>query len=290
MVRSAKAGLGMTGGGISEGILRAGLAFILVGLFVVGYHTTLNWMYGRFSGADSYYSHGFLIPVVVAYLIWLQRDVLRSLQDSRRWTGLIIVGIGVFLHLAGTAFYVFSISGFSILFLVVGMVMYLWGEAVAKVLWFPLAYLSFMFPIPESFLTALSFPLKMQVSSCTVALVSSMGIPIFREGFYLHIPKGTLLVGNPCSGLRSLIAFLALGTVYAHLAQMSWRKTTVFAMATVPVALVSNVVRMTVLVFIAQFLSLEAAAPTSPLHDATGLLAFVVGLGLLWALKKAMCT
>lgn len=255
---------------------------IIIILFIIAYYPILNWMYIRYTGADTYYSHGFLIPFISAFLIWKERQKLRQNGiRSSSWWGMLFIIISVFLHIAGTILYIFSLSGISIFFFIVGATLFLLGERIFKIMTFSLLYLLFMFPLPEAFLTRASFPLKMMVARFSAIFVSIMGIPIFREGFYISIPEGTLIVDNPCSGLRSLISFLALGAIYAYFLKASGNKKCLLFLGTIPIALFCNTLRVIALVSISHCYGLAAAAPDTFVHTASGLLVFIFGFLLL---------
>ena len=96
-------------------------------LAILTYRTTLFWMYDRYIEIDSYYSHGFLVPFVSIFFIYQQRDRLKKVEQETNIVGLCFIILGLLLHLLGTIFYVFSISGFSIFFLVIGLSLYLFG-------------------------------------------------------------------------------------------------------------------------------------------------------------------
>jgi len=269
-------------------LLHSASLAMITALFVAAYYDILQWMYERFMSADSYYSHGFLIPFVSAYFIWQQKDTLRSLPVTRSWWGLGLIIAALLLHLGGTVIYVFSVSGFSIFFLIVGMVLFLYGPAICRAIWFPLAFLLLMFPLPAAILNDLSFPLKMFVAKVGAGIVSLLGIPVYREGFTITIPAGALLVGNPCSGLRSLISFVALGAVFAYTATMSTPRKWIIFLLTVPVAILSNLIRVPILILVSQYWGLEAAAPDTLVHTGSGFLVFVAGVALLLAVSRIL--
>ncbi len=261
---------------------------IITALFVAAYYDILQWMYERFIGADTYYSHGFLVPFVSAYFIWQKKDSLRSLPITTSWWGLALIVAALLLHIGGTIIYVFSVSGFSIFFLIVGMSLFLYGKAISRVIWFPLAFLLLMIPIPTAVLNTVAFPLKMFVARVGAGIVSLLGIPVFREGFTITIPAGALLVGNPCSGLRSLISFVALGAVFAYSATMSTPRKWVLFLLGIPIAVLSNLIRVPILILVSQYWGLEAAAPDTVVHTGSGFLVFVAGLMLLVAASRLL--
>jgi exosortase len=264
-----------------------GLAVIGV-LIAIAYKLTFLWMYDRYMGADSYYSHGFLVPFVSLFFIYQQRDHLRQTEQKTNMIGVYIIFFALLLHILGTVFYIFSISGFSIFFLVIGLVLFLFGTKISKIIWFPLFFLVFMFPLPMAVINLISFPLKMLAAKAGVWIVSLLGVPVYGEGFNIYIPAGHLLVGNPCSGLRSLIAFLALGAVFAYLAPIGTAKKWFLFFLSIPIALLSNIIRVPILILVSHYWSLEAAAPDTFVHTGSGMLVFIIGFLLLLAIAKVL--
>ena len=261
---------------------------LFTALFILCYHSTLKWLYVRATEVDSYYSHAFLIPIVSAFLIWRNRDQIKEMHAEKSWVGLIFVVFAVLLHILGTILYVFSISGFSIFFLIIGAALFVFGKEITKAISFPLGYLAFMFPLPLAILTAIAFPMKMLAAKAGVAVVRLFGVSVLRQGFTLTIPAGELVVGNPCSGIRSLIAFLALGAVLAYLQRASNTKKVILFFSAFPIALLSNMVRVPLLILIAHFWGMKAASPESLFHDAAGMFVFVVGFLMLLLAAKVL--
>lgn len=261
---------------------------IIATCFIAAYYDTFQWMYERFMGADTYYSHGFLVPFVSGYFVWQQKDYLRSLSISTSLWGLALILAALLLHLGGTVIYVFSVSGFSIFFLIVGIVIFLYGKEICRAIWFPLAFLLLMFPLPSAVLNTISFPLKMFVAKVGAGIVSLLGIPVYREGFTITIPAGALLVGNPCSGLRSLISFVALGAIFAYSATMPSARKWVLFLLVIPVAILSNLIRVPILIIVSQYWGIEAAAPDTWVHTGSGFLVFVAGFMLLIAVARIL--
>lgn len=263
-------------------------SLILLLLFIFTYRETLVWMNIRYMGADSYYSHGFLVPIISGVFIYLQRDALSKCRQSTNVVGLFIVIFALILHLLGTVLYIFSISGFSIFFLIIGLTLYLGGTKLTKIIWFPLLFLIFMFPLPQAFIEIVSFPLKMFAAKAGVEIVDFLGVPVHRQGFNIFIPAGHLLVGNPCSGLRSLISFLALGAVLAYMVPISSAKKCLLFILSIPIALLSNVIRIPILILASHRWGLEAAAPDTLVHTGSGVMVFVIGFLLLIAFAKVL--
>ncbi len=249
----------------------------MTALFIAMYHSTLLWMYGRYMSSESYYSHGFLVPFVTAYLIWRERERIRAAASGFSWWGLALIISALVIHILGTVIYIFSVSGLSIFLLIFGLSLFLLGGRITGIILFPLIFTVFMFPLPSAFISLISFPLKLFVAKSGAVIASLIGIPVYLEGFYITIPAGSLLVGNPCSGLRSLITFLALGSILSYLSPLSlWRKWAILIFS-IPTAVLSNVIRVPVLIAISHYWGLEAAMPGGFWHDASGIMVFVIG-------------
>ena len=266
------------------------LVSVIVALFIASYHGVISWWYGRCSSPDSYYSHGFLIPFVSGFLIWQKRNELVKIEPEGSWWGLVLIIFAVLMHITGTILYVFSVSGFSIFLLIIGITLFMYGKPIIRIILFPLLFTIFMFPLPLAFINKISFPMKMLVAKSGTLIVSLIGIPVLREGFHIIIPAGDLLVGNPCSGLRSLISFLALGALFAYMINTSNLKKWFLFIISIPVALMSNIVRVPILILISHYWGLEAAAPESFWHDASGIFVFVLGFCLLFLAGKVLET
>jgi len=249
--------------------------------FIFIYNSTFLWLYERYTSADSYYSHGFLVPLVTVFFIWRKRGKLRTLSQGYSIWGLVIIIWALLLHILSIWAHIFFTSGFSILFLVFGLLLFLFGKEITKEILFPLFFLLFMLPLPLNVISAFSFPLKMYVTKFSLGLVSKMGIPAFRQGFHIYLSNASLTIGNPCSGLRSLISFMALGAIFAFLLKASLgRKIFIFLLA-VPIALFSNMTRVVALTLAANFWGSKTASPGGFFHDFSGIAIFVLGLSLL---------
>ena len=257
-------------------------------LILFCYVDVLKWIFNRYISPDSYYSHGFLIPFVSLFLIWQDREHLHEVTFTSSKLGLILICFSLLLHVSGTVIYIYSVSGFSLFFLIIGLTLFLFGPQLTRIIAFPLIFLVFMFPLPMAFISIVSFPLKMFAAKSGVYLVSLLGIPVLREGFHISIPNGNLIVGNPCSGLRSLISFLAIGAIYSYLTPLPLIKKMILFISSIPIALLVNIIRVALLIFVSHFFGLAAAAPDTIVHTGSGLLIFVIGILLLFLSAKVL--
>jgi exosortase len=245
------------------------------------HHPTLVWLYERYTAADSYYSHGFLVPAVTCGLIWARRERLAGIPVLMSRTGLAVSIAALCAHLAGLALQVNFISGFSLLFLIAGIVLFLFGKHVTARIAGPLSFLLFMIPLPLVAVNFISFPLKVLVCRNTAAILHyAFGVPLSIEGFRIIFPNASLTIENPCSGLRSLIVMLALGFVFAYLSETSLLKRISLFLLAVPVAVAANILRV-LLLSLAVYVYGEGLS-RGFFHDLTGYIAFAAAFGGLY--------
>ena len=242
-------------------------------------------MYDRFTIVDTYYSHGFLVPFIAAFLIWRKKDRLEKIPIVYSWWGLVFILAALLVHFLSTVLYVFFTSGFSILILVFGISMFVFGRERTKEVLFPLSFLIFMIPLPSSLINAVSLPLKMQVASIGAGLVNFLGVPIFQTGFFIDTAKGTLLVDDPCSGIRSLISFMALGALTGHIGNAPAKSKVMIFASSIPIAMATNILRVSFLILATNYYGTNIVHPESWVHNGSGYLAFAIGGILLFQVK-----
>jgi exosortase len=222
----------------------------IVLLFGITYLPVFATLYGKYVEVDSYYSHGFLIPLLSAFVIWWKRDALKTMSVVPSRAGLWVLGGGLLLYMLATSWLVNFISALSMLFVLAGLSVYLFGFAVTRALWFPLAFLFYMVPLPKFSIIYITFWLKLLVASLAADFVEIVGIPVLLDGAYLALPNGVIEIENACSGLRSLIALTSLGAVYAYLAPLSTARKWILFIASVPIALAANLIRVVAMVLV----------------------------------------
>ncbi len=225
------------------------------------------------------YSHGFFIPLISIYMIYgIRHNISRvSINPSNIGLLLIVIGLGqLYVASVGSEYFLQRTSMIIVLF---GVSIFLWGFKVTQLLLLPIAYLIFMVPLPAIVWNKIAFPLQLFSSACTESAVRMFGIPIFREGNVLHLAQTTLEVIDACSGLRSLNTMFALSTALAWFSTFAtWKKWILFLSAA-PIAIFANIIRLTLTAFLASKYGEQAAQGF--LHEFSGLFTFVFGLALL---------
>ena len=263
-------------------------AVIITLLVLVVFIPVYSQLFHRFNARDSYYSHGFLIPFVVGYLVFRKRKELSTIEDKSSLLGLLVFVFGLGLYLISLVLKVNFTAYLSIPIVITGILLYLKGVKFTKALAFPLCFMIFMLPLPAVMIVGISFKLKIFAASAATWLGNVIGIKSSLSGSTIYYPGGTLVVGDPCSGLRSLISFIALGALFTQFSKaVLWRKLSLFASA-VPIALLSNFLRITFLLWVSFVYGKKAASGF--VHDFSGYMVFVLGfLGLVLVSKILRC-
>lgn len=264
-----------------KGYARESIA--VVGLLLT-YFPTFIWMWGRWFAEDSYYSHGILVPFVSIFLAWQNKDEVKNIPREESPWGFRLIVLGIVVHLFSSAFRVYFTSGFSLLIVMTGFVLYFFGERVLRKMAFPLAFLIFMVPLPMVVVTNMSFYLKLFVANIATMFLNNMRIAAVCEGSIIKMPNAHVIVNDVCSGLRSLISLAALASVFAYWMRASLAKKTGLFLAAIPIAIFTNVCRVLLLSVISEIWGVQYAAGW--IHDVSGFMVFIFAFYFMYAVGK----
>ncbi|MBV5329476.1 MAG: exosortase/archaeosortase family protein [Chlorobium sp.] len=251
----------------------------LVGL----YYPVLIKLAQDWSTNDNY-SHGFFIPLISGYMIYIMRTELKNISVKPANWGLLLllVGLGqLYIAKVGSEFF---LQRTSLVLVLLGLVLFLLGKAMTRKLLLPIGYLIFMVPLPAIVWNKIAFPMQLYSTAITEKVIQMVGIPVFREGNVLHLAQTTLEVVDACSGLRSLTTMFALSAALAWFSMYpTWKKWMLF-LAAAPIAIFANIVRLTGTAGLASVYGEKVAQGF--LHEFSGLFTFVLGLMLLVLTNK----
>ncbi len=229
---------------------------------------------------DSNYSHGFLIIPVSVWLIWRQRRELASVPTRTSSWGFAGILIALAIFIVGTAGAEYFSARFSFVLLLASMTLYFLGWMFLRKVWFAFFFMLFMIPIPYVIYYTVTFPMQLFASKIASVALGVIGLPLVRFGNVLHLPGGQALeVAEACSGLRSIVALLALGALYAFFTQENRVKAVILFLATVPIAIFGNVVRISFTAIGTYSVSERFVEGT--LHEMAGMLVFLFSLVML---------
>lgn len=251
------------------GVLLLGLAAIIV--------PTMSSV-ARESWTTEQGAHG---PIVLATGIWLLIRQWPKPADQVPPA----LGPGYYLVLMGlTLLYIFfritqivELEGFTMFAIGLTLLYSVIGGRAMRALWFPLFYLAFTLPPPDTVVAAVTQPLKIMISKFAISLLYQAGYPIGGVGVSIYIGQYELLVAAACSGLNSLISLFALSLFYIYMRhRLHWQYALALVSVIIPIAIFANLVRVIMLILITYYMG-EAAAQGF-LHNFAGLLMFVVAM------------
>ncbi len=221
-------------------------------------------------------SHGFLVPFIVIYLIWQKRDSWKKSQIAPSNLGVLFLLFSLLLFFGGVVGGVEFLPRVSLVLAINSLLYFNLGKNVIKHIYFPLFFLFFIVPVPESFVGIVSLPLKMVAAKISTVSLTTIGIPVFREGNMLYFANASLEVADACSGIRSLISYLMLGSLFAYLMHTSLARKLFLVGLTVPFAFLTNLLRVTGTGLLAHFYGNKVAQGF--LHEFSGMVTFLLGL------------
>jgi exosortase len=236
---------------------------------------------------DPQYSHGWLVPVFAAFLLWSRRGKLDAAALRPSWWGLPPLAVGLALRLVGAAYYLNWLEMFAILPCAWGLCLLAGGGAAWRWAWPGILFLAFMIPLPYSLATFLSRPLQWLATLCSTFVMQTIGLPAVAEGNIIHINENMLNIVEACSGLRMLMVFIAMATAFAVIVRRPWVDKVLLIASAIPIALVSNILRITLTgVLYESGVSSEAAHVF--FHDLAGWLMMPLALLFLLAELKLL--
>jgi len=246
------------------------------------------------------WGHVYFIPVISLYLLWQHREELRRARVRAYWAGLAPFLLGIMCY------FIFSVGamgnhmfqGFSIILTLFGLVLLLTGPEVMRVAFVPIAFLVFGVTISEKIMIELTFPLQLLASKGAWIMLSLSGAVL---GFSAEVNGNTLTVisasgdsfplnvAEACSGMRMVIAFVALSAAVALIACRYWWQRVALLLLSVPVALLMNILRVAVL---GGLTLVNKNLSVGNVHTAIGTLLLVPALGLflavVWSLNRVV--
>lgn len=256
------------------------LASIFLAFWEVGAKLLTDW------GRDENYSHGFLMVPLAAYVIWRQRSALASIPIRPSAAGLVIIAFSLLTLGAGRLGAELFLTRMALIGTLAGSVVFLWGFSHLRALAFAFLLLLLAIPIPAIIFNQITFPLQLLASRFGEASIAVCQIPVLREGNVIILADTTLEVAEACSGIRSLVSLLALAAIWGYLSDSPTWLRWLLALASVPIAIFANGIRVAGTGIAAHFLGVEASQGF--FHTFSGWLVFIVAGALLLLVHRAV--
>lgn len=233
-------------------------------------------------------AHAPLLIVTAGWLIWRRmREYHGVVAPGRGLVTAIVLIPALLIYTFGRAYDFISLEVGGLYLAGIAMLYGQAGASVLRHLWFPLFYLMFAFPIPGWLLTVVTAPLKEFASYVTTEGLQALGLPIVREGVTLFVAQYQLLVEDACAGMNAIMGLTSIGLFYAYLQRgSSWRYTLLLVAFILPIAVLANIIRITMLVLLTYYAGNDAAQGF--LHGTAGLVMFASALFLVFAVDMIL--
>lgn len=249
-------------------------------LLVLAYWDTLALTSAAWS--DPLYSHGWIVPVFALALMWMRFEPFGPVTAGERWIGLAVLAFGLLARLGGIYLSSNPADRLSFIVSIFGLYMLIGGWHIVRWAGPALGFLVFMFPLPSILEHNVLWRLQSFASTCSTIVLQTLGVPAFQQGNVINIFGMELLVADACSGLRMTTIFLALAVAMVFLIERPWWDKFTILLSAIPIALLVNIIRVTVTGLIYYWVGDESLLARKIAHDWAGLFMMPLALGILW--------
>ncbi len=224
-----------------------GSFWLFVLSLAVLYAPTLAHAEYEWATNDSY-AHGFIIFPVAIYLVWNQRsEVARAQYRPTRW-GFALLVAGLIMQTVSYLLQLRYIGMWSLPVTLAGGILLLHGRSLWRVVCFPVCFLLFAAPLPNTLLSETTLWIQQVSTTGTVWLATLLGYSLIQHGNVLQVPGLTVEIAEACSGFHKLISLGAFAMLYGYVYQASLPQRLILAALVFPIAIFSNVLRITALI------------------------------------------
>lgn len=255
-------------------IVLTGILFLLAIL----YYSDVEYLLYQWKKED--FNYCFLIPLIVAYMVWEKRDRVAAIPSTPSWTGFFMVGIGLtfyWLGELGGEYYTLFLSAWLV---VVGLLWSVMGWEKLKTIWFPAVFSLAMFPFPNFINTRLILKLKLISSEIGVWIMQALGMSAYREGNIIDIGHTKLQVVDACSGLRYVFPLIILAFLLVYFFKPRFRTGVLLVLSAIPLSVIMNSLRIASTGLL--YIHCDPAVAQGFFHGFSGFIIFMISLGLLW--------
>ncbi|HVT28508.1 MAG TPA: exosortase/archaeosortase family protein [Lacipirellulaceae bacterium] len=235
--------------------------------------------------SEDLYSHGWIVPLFAVGLLWLRWKPIQSVPSSERWLGLLILGFGLAMRLVAAEYTILPLDRLSFIPSIFGAFMLVGGLQTIRWAWPGLIFLVFMFPLPNVLETSVLNRLQHVATISSTFVLQTLGVAAFREGNLISIPGmgQPLNVAEACAGLRMATIFGALAVAMVFIIERPWWDKFVILLSAIPIALIVNIVRITVTALLSMMVGQDNYAVQKICHDYAGYVIMMpLALALLW--------
>lgn len=268
-------------GGVAGNPLAVAVLIAIAGISLgVLFRAGLENMYQMWHQPE--YNHGFMIPLVAIYLIWLRARAITAATLQGSWLGIGLLLVSLALLFLGDRSSVFALTQYAFVLALWALVYTAGGSRGLRLMWVPLLYLAFMVPLPDLLTQKLTASLQLLSSQIGVAVIRAAGLSVYLEGNVIDLGAYQLQVAEACSGMRYLFPLMSFGFLCAVLFRGRWWQQAILFLATIPLTILMNSFRIGVIGILVNFYGIEQAEGF--LHDFEGWVIFMACVGVLFTI------
>lgn len=261
-------------------------AILLLGLVAFCVPTMKFVMQQSWAGEEG--AHG---PIVLATGLWLLVREWSNARPFARPAPLAMVGLLLAVLIPLQTFaritQIVELEGYLMYFTILVVLYALIGLEALRKLWFPLFYIAFIFPPPDSLVALVTVPMKIWLSKAAIGFLQLFNYPIGGEGVTIYIGQYELLVAAACSGINSIVSLSAISLFYIYMRhRANWLYSGLLVLLIVPVAMIANFFRVLILILLTYHAG-EAAAQGF-LHNFAGIAMFAIALITIFAADEVL--
>ena len=256
-------------------------SIVLLLVIIAAYYPALQWLVLHWSTYQEYI-HGFIVPFFSAFLLWDRRDMLKLDKIKGSYLGVPVILGSLAIAMYADSDYTKVLKCMTLAPAIGGFVLLVGGWHAIRWSWPSIVFLELMVPVPGRFSNVLGQELQSLATKSSVFILQTFGMPVIREGNIIVLPHAQPLgVVEACSGLRMLILFFAacVGAAF-YLRHHDAITRTVIALSAVPIAVISNVARITVTALLYEHVSEELGQKV--FHDLAGWFMMPLAIILVW--------
>lgn len=220
-------------------------------------------------------SHGILVPFISLYFVYEKKDALAEAEIAPFYIGAVLLALCMAGYLVSLVGGVAVTARIFLVLSLICLVLFTLGKKVFKIVAFPLFFLMFMVPVPESFVALVSLPLQGFAATVSTEIIRFFFIPVVQEGNMLYFVQTQLEVAEACSGIRSIVSLTMISFIFVHLSKNGFVRKVILVISAVPIAIVANIIRVSGTGILAHFYG--GAVAQGFLHEFSGLVVFVFG-------------
>jgi exosortase len=229
---------------------------VLVTLIFFLYRKPLQFIFtAALQRQDS--SHGIIVPIIFLYFIWLKLDQIKKIRFATAfWSAILMFLVGIILvSFSDIPEFSLAFHVLSFIFMISGSILLLFGRQIFMETFFPLVFLVTMIPLPQNIYNWISEWLRYINTAGSIAVAKIFGVPIYREGYDVYIPKVHFIVDYGCSGIRYLLSFFTFSIVYVYLFKAGFLSRILYPTISIPLAIIAGTARLSIVFLAAYYIS-----------------------------------